>query len=75
MGLKDNLLIFSGLAPYIKRTVCCVLQGLCETHFSTVTDSGEIKRNTVWNNVKKEYRGRREVAPLILSSALDGGEW
>ena len=26
-------------------------------------------------HVKKEYRGCREVAPLILSSALDGGEW
>jgi len=26
-------------------------------------------------HVKKKYRGRREVAPLILSSALDGGEW
>ena len=26
-------------------------------------------------HVKKEYRGRREVAPLIRSSALDGSEW
>jgi hypothetical protein len=26
-------------------------------------------------HVKKEYGGRREVDPLILSSVLDGSEW
>jgi hypothetical protein len=44
---SQKQLILQKVAPHIKRTACYGLHVLCETHFSMVTDTWEIKQNTV----------------------------